>query len=105
MYVNVTNARFFDPMTGLYLTSGYLSNGATTRLRILTSRFPGASVIVLVRIGTVDATFEVRNAGGDSVPDPFDFIDQTGVATGVQVISNSLTLSGLIGDTTAQATG
>jgi hypothetical protein len=103
--INVTNAHFFDPVSGLYMTSGYLSNGDTTRLRILTSRFAGASVIVLVRIGTVDATFEVRNAGGDSVPDPFDFIDQTGVATGVQVISNSLTLSGLIGDTTAQATG
>lgn len=105
VFVNVINAHFFDPVTGLYLTSGYLSNGATTRLRILTSPLAGASVIVLVRIGSVDATFEVRNAGGDAVPDPFDFIDQTGVATGVQVISNTVTLSGLIGDTTVQATG
>jgi hypothetical protein len=105
VWIDVANAHFFDPASGLYLTSGYLSNGATTRLRVLTSRFPGASQIVLVRIGTVNATFEVRNAGGDSVPDPFDFIDQTGVATGIQVTSNALTLSGLIGDTTASATG
>jgi hypothetical protein len=102
---NALVGEFFDPVAGLYVTSGYLSPGATTRLRVLTSRSAGASETARVRIGTVDATFEVRNAGGDPVPDAFDFVDQTGVALGVQVFSNDVTLRGLVGDTAAAATG
>ncbi|NJM33630.1 MAG: DUF1566 domain-containing protein [Rhodomicrobium sp.] len=33
--------------------------------------------------------------GGDTTPDSFSFTDQSGVATGVQITSNSVTISGL----------
>ncbi len=105
VWINVPNGEFFDPVTGLYQNSGYLSNGDTTRLRVLTGRQAGASYIVSVRIGSTDTTWEVRSAGGDSIPDAFDFSDQTGVATGTEVTSNGVTLGGLIGDATASVTG
>ena len=58
-----------------------------------------------MRIGTAESTFEVRNAGADLVPDPFDFVDQSGVAAGTPVISNVVTLSGLVGGVLATITG
>ena len=48
VWINVPNGEFFDPVTGLYQNSGYLSNGDTTRLRVLTGT-PAWRVVYRVR--------------------------------------------------------
>lgn len=105
VWASVTNGEFFDPVAGEYVTSGYLSNGATTRLRFGTYRAAGSTGTMRMRIGTGEATFQVRTTGGDPTPDIFQFQDVTGVATGSQVTSDPITLAGIIGDSTASVSG
>src|SRR5262245_15586574 len=43
--------------------------------------------------------------GADTTPDPFAFTDKTGVATGIPVTSNAVTVSGITGPANLSLTG
>lgn len=105
VWVDAGSGAFFDHVSGLYLSSGFISNGTRTRIRLFTFAGAGARVETRVRIGTGEAVFSVQNATGGGTPTPFDFANQSGVAAGTSVISNTVTVSGLTGGVTATVSG
>ncbi|MDZ4263322.1 MAG: VCBS repeat-containing protein [Pseudomonadota bacterium] len=68
--------------------------GDKVKLRVTASAQGYTRVDVDVLIGGVLDTFSVRTFG-DSVPDPFLFVDQTGVALSTILSSNVITVTGI----------
>ncbi len=68
--------------------------GHRVKLRVTASAQGYTRVDVDVMIGGVLDTFSVRTFG-DSVPDPFLFVDQTGAALSTIVSSNVITVTGI----------
>ena len=71
-----------------------MTAGDQVKLRVTASALGYTRVDVDVLIGGVLDTFSVRTFG-DSVPDPFLFVDQTGVALSTILSSNVITVTGI----------
>lgn len=95
--ITTDSGTFFDPDIGLYTNRGKVRNGQAVQLRLFSPFGPGDLYTVTVTIGGVRDTLRVRGAGGDLTADPFNFVDQTNVAAGTQVVSNVVAISGIVG--------
>lgn len=68
--------------------------GDQIKVRVTASSQGYTTVDVSVTVGSVQDTFSVRSYG-DAVPDPFSFVDQTGVALNTLITSNLITVTGI----------
>ncbi len=77
--------------------AGTVANGDTVQLRITSSAVNSTQSSITTNIGgVVDLwTITTEAAVSDTVPDAFDFIDQTDVAVNTAIESASLTISGI----------
>ena len=82
-----------------------MSNGADNPIAKLHPKRCGDDRIVTGRVGSTEFTWQVKTAGGDPVPDAFDFPDKVDVAVSTQIDSIDILIQGLIGVSTATATG
>lgn len=86
---------------GAWATSGTISPGQTIAVRLTSSATFGASLSATVNIGGTDNTFTVTTRAQDSQPNAFAFTNQTGVALGSTITSNTVSLSGFDGPVAA----
>ncbi len=84
--------------------SGSINNGDTVVVRVTSSGGYSTAVDSILTIGGVSDTFTVTTLA-DTVPDPFSFTDQTGVALNSVATSNSITVSDITGPTSISITG
>ncbi|HUP92856.1 MAG TPA: choice-of-anchor U domain-containing protein [Solimonas sp.] len=81
---------------GAFVTqAGAVNNGQQVRVRHTASVAFGTAVNTVLTIGGVADTFTSTTRAADVTPDNFAFTDQTGVATATQIVSNSITVSGI----------
>jgi uncharacterized delta-60 repeat protein len=92
--------------TGTYVDQAYtvynhvlVNPGQTICLRHDASTTAGNSVTTTVNVGGRQASYTTTSTmvGADATPDPFSFVDQTGVTPGSQVTSAPVTITGLTG--------
>ena len=77
----------------LHVGAGTISNGQTVCVRTTTPADGESDKRAFLIVGGVQGQFTVIT--GDATPDPFTFVDQTGVATNAQIVSAPVTLTGL----------
>ena len=80
-------------------TSASVVNGDTVRVKVVANGAPGGRAEVRVTIGTRAAWFRVTT-DGDTTPDPFGFIPETGATEGATVTSSEVTVAGITAATT-----
>ncbi len=74
-------------------TAGVISNGQTVCLRTTVGSVDSTVKDAVLTVGTVRGVFTAVT--GDSTPDPFTFVDQTGVTASTPIESAPITLTGL----------
>ena len=84
-------------------TAGTISNGQTVCVRATASLAGLSAKYVQLFIGGVQGLFTL--VSGDTAPDAFTFIDQTGVALSTQITSNTITVTGINVPTNVAVTG
>jgi hypothetical protein len=72
-----------------------ISNGQTVCVHQTSSGSPLTKTTATLNVGGVTANFDVTTGNGDTTPDAFTFKDQTGVATGAVISSDTITVSGI----------
>lgn len=85
--------------------SGTVQNGATVRVRLTTASTANTAQNATLTIGGVSDTFTATTGSGDSTPDPFALVNQTGVKKSQWVTSNAVTVSGINLTVNASVTG
>ena len=73
---------------------GLVANGAKVRVKHTSAGAPGTSRRTTLTIGGVSATFSSTTAM-DTTPDPFRFIDRSGVAVSTRIVSDPVTITGI----------
>jgi uncharacterized delta-60 repeat protein len=86
--------------------TGLVTAGGTLCVRQDASTTPGGARTNTITVGGRQASFTVlsTNTAADSIPDAFSFTPQTGAPLATAVMSNSITVTGITGYTTATAT-
>ena len=74
---------------------GTVFQGQRVRVRHVAAEQFSASIQSELSIGSVSATFVSTTEAMDTVPDPIVLVDQAGVATGADVRSNAIQVSGI----------
>jgi|GEM_PF-1308315 len=74
---------------------GTVTNGQTITIKVITSPQPNTGILSTVTIGGVGESFTVTTIPADTTPDSFNFIHVTNAELGSEVISNSVTISGI----------
>ena len=81
---------------GAYTSAGgTVNNGQTVTVRVTSSASYSTTTSAALTIGGVSGTFSVTTLAADTTPNPFTFIDQTGVPMNTTVTSNAITVSGI----------
>jgi len=83
----------FSVNSGPWSTSGNVSNGDSVRVRLTSAGSGNVTRTATLVIGGVSGSFAVTTAY-DTTPDPFTFVDQTGVEPNTDVVSAPVTLTG-----------
>ena len=82
----------------LTAAAGWIGNGDTLELRLLSPATSGDVAHAHVIVGTFATSWQVTTGSGpDTTPDPFDFIDVQDQPVNTTTVSNSVTISGLGG--------
>ena len=84
-------------------TAGSITDGESVCLRRAASQADLSVAFAQIFVGGVQGVFSIVT--GDATPDSFDFVNQTSVAVGTTVTSNTITLSGLNTRTDVSITG
>lgn len=82
-----------------------ITNGQTVQVRIPSSATLSGSVIASLTVGSLTRSFSVTTSAADTTPDAFSFTAQSGVAPSTTVISNTVTISGLVGPAPVSISG
>ena len=91
---------------GAYTSNaGTVSNGNTVAVQVTSSGSYSTTTDATLTIGGVSDTFSVTTHAQDTVPDQFNFTDQTGVALSTVITSNTITVSGINSATPISITG
>jgi hypothetical protein len=85
-------------------TAGQVSNGDTVEVRLTASTVDSTTVEATLSLGGINDTFSVSTAGAN-LPNSFTFTDQTNVAPGAQIESNTVTITGLTAPVDISVTG
>ncbi len=85
-------------------SSAVITAGHQLKLRLVSSAQGHVNTTVLVNIDSVHDIFTVKTIG-DVAPDPFSFIDQSGVALNMSITSNIITITGIDVDSTIYVIG
>lgn len=93
--ISVTGGSYSVGCTATYVsTAGTISNGQTVCVRHLSSDTGGGVVNTELTVGGVLDTFTSTTRIPDSIPDPFSFVDQTGVPLATVITSAVVVLAG-----------
>lgn len=91
---------------GSYTSSpGTIANGQNVRVRHTSSASFSTAVNTVLTIGGVSDTFTSTTLAADTTPNAFSFTDQTDVAPGATITSNSITVLGINAPTAISVTG
>ncbi|QDP02301.1 polysaccharide lyase family 1 protein [Thalassotalea sp. PS06] len=95
--VNVNNGEYSINQAAFTKDKGFIENGDTLALRVLSSNNYGETTSATVNVGGVEASFEVttENESLDSVPEPFSFNNATEQTPSSQTTSNTITVTGI----------
>ena len=86
--------------------NGTISNGQSITVRHTSSNSYSTSVISILTIGGVSATFSSTTLSAtDTTPNAFSFVDQTDVAINSLIESSTITVSGIATSTSINITG
>lgn len=85
--------------------SGTVSNGNTVTVRQTSSSSYATKTTATLNIGGTVGTFDVTTLTQDTLPTPFSFTAQSGVALSAVATSNSITVSGITTTTTIAVSG
>ncbi|MGR8941015.1 MAG: hypothetical protein ACU83P_05430, partial [Gammaproteobacteria bacterium] len=83
---------------GAFLSaSGTINNGDSVTVRLTSSADYATTTQATLTVGGVAAIFRVTTLDfvADTAPDPFAFVDQTGVALSTAITSNAVTVAGI----------
>lgn len=109
MSISIAGGEYSLNAGGFTNIDGTVTDGDSIQLRSLSSASYNTTVDAVLTIGTVSDTFSVTTrfdaTSPDTTPDSFSFIDQSGVAPGNVVTSDSITISGLTAAATITISG
>jgi hypothetical protein len=108
--VSVTGGEYSVGCTGTYTAAaGSALSGNQICVRHTSSQYPGAATNTTLRVGAgsgTSDTFTSTTAGtADTSPDPFTFVDQTGVETSTLTTSAPVTIAGINNPAAISVTG
>jgi len=95
-----TNSGYSVGCTGVFVSEpGTLLPNDTLCVRQTASSQPGGTAQTTINVGGRAATYVTTSSSqsADVVPDAFSFVDESGVAPGSTVTSNTITITGLTG--------
>ncbi len=75
--------------------AGTVTRGDTVTVRLTAAAAFATAATATLTIGGVSGDFVVTTAAADTVPDPFAFVAQSGVAPNTLATSNAITVSGI----------
>ncbi len=86
-------------------SAGTIDNSQMVCVRHTSAATPATSTVTTLTIGGVSGTFTSTTQSLDTVPNPFSFTDQTGVALASTVTSAPVTITGITGAAPVSVTG
>jgi len=94
--ISVSNGSYSIGCTATFTAgAGTIDNGQTVCVRHTASAGFSTAVDTTLTIGGVSDAFRSTTRPPDTTPDAFSFIDQPGIATGIAVTSNVVTIAGI----------
>ncbi len=104
--ISITGGQYEINNSGLWTSqTGTVSNENPVRIRLMSSSAYSTTTNAVLTIGGVSDTFSVTTLPPDTTPDPFALTDQTDAATNTMIISNSITVNGIVAATTIMISG
>lgn len=84
----------FSVNGGPYVTSAFVNNGDTIRMRQVSSPFYSTSAVSQISVGDYSTTFTVKTRNVDVTVNPFTFTSVTNANLNTEQTSNNVTISG-----------
>jgi hypothetical protein len=104
--ISITGGEYEINNSGTWTNvAGRVYNGNTVRMRQTSSSNFSTQTDGTLTIGGISDAFSVTTAAPDATPDPFAFIDRTGVGLSAVITSNTISVSGINIAATISITG
>jgi len=106
-FISITGGEYAVDSGSYTSADGIVENGQTVKVRLTSSANYATTKDATLYIGGVSDAFSVttKAAPADLIPEPFAFVDQTGVELNTLVESNSITVEGITAPTPITITG
>lgn len=93
--ISISGGEYSIGGTAFTTTAGTITNNQTVHVRQTSSPVPATTSTATLTIGGISGGFSVTTVPVDTTPDVFSLTAQTNVALSTQVLSNTITITGI----------